>query len=142
MAEAASANTPPGTPEIKKRDMLTLLTGSTVAIGVAQKGQAVAALRRRGALGLDEAGDNVFRPQRRRAAAAAFGDQDVAIWQDEGLSRDSESSGDRGDNITAGRDGPPFAPSGRVGDLLDRLAGNIRHQRADVLRDLKSHGPN
>ena len=35
MAEAASANTPPGTPEIKKRDMLTLLTGSTVAIGVA-----------------------------------------------------------------------------------------------------------
>ena len=29
MAEAASANTPPGTPEIKKRDMLTLLTGST-----------------------------------------------------------------------------------------------------------------
>ncbi|MNV30122.1 hypothetical protein D3C71_1213780 [compost metagenome] len=81
-----------------------------VAVGVAQQGQAVAALYRTGAPGLDDAGDHVFGFQIRGVATLALGHQDVAVGQDQRLPWDFQIRGDGGDRIAVRHGGGLVAP--------------------------------
>src|SRR3712207_7136740 len=59
------------------------------------RSQPIPARDRSRSLGLDHACDHVLGAKRRCRAAAAFGDEDVAIREHEGLARNAEAGGDR-----------------------------------------------
>src|SRR5690606_22392785 len=102
----------------------------TVALGVAQQGQAVAALDRGGALGLDITGDHVLGFQGRRVAAPAFGHQDIAVGQYQGLPGNLQVGGDGGDGVPLGYARYLIAPECGFGN------GHLRQQSALRLGEL------
>ena len=106
--------------------------GLTVAVGVAQQGDAVAALNGRLALGLDDAGDDVLGPQLGGVAARALGDQDVAVGQDQDLTRDLQIGGHRGDDEAVRHGGRFAVPADRVGDLHRRHEGLVRAGKVGI----------
>jgi len=89
----------------------------TITVGVAQQGQTVAALHRARTARLDDAGDRVLRRQRRGATAAPFGNQDVAVRQDERLPRDLQVLSDGCDPIPLGNLRATITPECRLSDL-------------------------
>ena len=97
--------------------------GSAVVVRVAQQGDAVAALDLRIALLLDDPGDDILGTQGGRAAAAAFGDEDVAVGQDQHLARDLQVRGQGGDGVAGRRGRDLVAPADRLGDLHRRQQG-------------------
>src|SRR5690606_21646302 len=79
---------PVGRVEVFGEDGLQFI--AAIAVAVAQQGQAVAALYIRTAFGLYAAGDHIFGFQLGRTAAPAFGNENVAVGEDQCLARDIE----------------------------------------------------
>ena len=108
---------------------------ASVAVLVAQQGQAIAALNVGDAFRLDDAGDEILRGERRVGSAASFGDQDIAVRQHQGLARDFQVGCDRSHGIALRGVRPSVAPRRRIGDLHDRAAA--RGAAAAVLDRLR-----
>jgi hypothetical protein len=87
------------------------------AIAVPQQGQAVAAGDGACPLRLDDTGNHVLRRQSRRRSASTFGNQDVAIGQNEVLARDLKIGGNGRDRVALRYRGALIAPLCRVGNL-------------------------
>ena len=77
-----------------------------------------------------KAGDEVLGPQRRLAAAAPFGNEDVAVGQHQRLAGDTEAGGDCGDRIALRHRRARVAPGRRVGDLHRRKEAPLRRRAA------------
>ena len=101
-----------------------------VTVGVTQQGQAVAALDLGVAFSLDQAGDHILGLELGRAAATAFGDEDVTVGQHQGLTRDREVSGNRRDAVALRHLGFLIAPGRGLGNL------HARQQAALLFRQL------
>ena len=90
---------------------------NTVAVSIAQQGQAIAAFDLRVALRLDVTGNHILGFEFGRITATPLGHENVAIGQDQGLTRDFQVSGNRRDRIALGHGGLLLRPLHRLGDF-------------------------
>ncbi|MNQ92939.1 hypothetical protein D3C85_1083820 [compost metagenome] len=99
--------------------------GDAVVIGVAQQGDAVAPFDLGVALLLDETGDHVLGAQRRRMTAAPFGDEHIAVRQDQHLAWNLQVGREGADGKALGHDGRLAVPAGGRTDLHGRNQGLV-----------------
>src|SRR5690348_14661046 len=85
-----------------------------VTVAVTQQGESIAAFDGTGSLRLDVGGDHIFGRELGRVAASSFGNQDVAIRQDQRLAWDGEAGRDGADLVTPRHYRLPAAPVRRL----------------------------
>src|SRR5690606_24867724 len=115
---------PVGRVEVFGEDGLQFI--AAIAVAVAQQGQAVAALYIRTAFGLYAAGDHIFGFQLGRTAAPAFGNENVAVGEDQCLASDIEMGGDGGDRVALRHGRLLLAALCRLGDYHVRQLSAVR----------------
>ncbi|MNI46615.1 hypothetical protein D3C73_1010880 [compost metagenome] len=97
--------------------------GAAVVIGVAQQRDTVPAFDLRVALLLDDPCDDVLRPQGRSAAAPPLGHEDVAVGQDQHLTRNTQVRSEGRHHEAFGGARRLISPSYRPGDTHRRQQG-------------------
>ncbi len=115
---------PVGRIQVVREDRLQLIGAVTICIP--QQRNAIAAFHIGGALGLDVAGDHILGLELGSAAAHPLGDQDVAIGQHQGLTRDFQISGNRGHGEVLGYRGHAIAPGCGVSNFHIRQQAPLR----------------